>query len=54
MVNILIFAHDKVAALLAIDFNTTVIHDFLPTSLLDTFIAPPLAITCVHGRSLNL
>ena len=34
------YAHDKVAALLAIVFNTIVIHDFLSTSLLDTIIVP--------------
>ena len=60
------FAHDKIAALLAIVFNAMIIHDFLPPNLLDTIIVPiikdkmgdvtdkdnyrPLAITCVASK----
>ena len=36
------YAHDKIAALLAIVFNAMVIHNFVPSSLLDTIIVPLL------------
>ena len=36
------YAHDKIAALLTIVFNAILIHNFLPSSLLDTVIIPLL------------
>ena len=63
------YAHDKVAALLAIIFNAMLIHNYLPSKLLDTIIVPilkdkcgevtdkdnyrPLALTCVASKILE-
>ena len=60
------YAHDKISVLLSIVFNCMVIHNYLPSSLLDTIIVPllkdkhgdvtdkdnyrPLALTCVASK----